>query len=145
MNFRLSAKPKWFTSSPHSIFRAVLLGSAVVVASLWFPHSAQAIDPLRLHRKPFLNPPLANQQTRLPSVGERAVRESESIIDLFEFGPIWFPLGPSPIPNGQTFGTGPEAPVSGRVNVIVVDPTNSQYRLCRSRSRRSVSVARRGP
>ena len=97
---------------------------AVVLAPLWFSHSAQAIDPLRLHRKPFLKPPFADQQSRLPSVNERAVRESESIIDLFEFGRIWFPLGPSPIPNGQTLGTSPEAPVSGRVNVIVVDPTN---------------------
>ena len=124
MNNPFSAKPKWFNSSPYSIFKATLLGLAIVVAPLCLSDSAKAIDPLRLHRKPSFNPPLGNQQTRLPSVGERAVRESESIVDLFEFGPIWFPLGPSPIPNGQTLGTVPEVPVSGRVNVIVVDPTN---------------------
>jgi hypothetical protein len=130
MNHSFSAKPNWLTSRPHSIFKAILLGLAVVVASLWFSHSACAIDPLRLHRKPFLKPPFANQPTRLPSASERAIRESESILDLFEFGPTWFPLGPSPIPNGQTipvFYTLPanspeEKPVSGRVSAIAVDP-----------------------
>jgi hypothetical protein len=129
MNYRLSTKPKWFTSSPHSIFRAVLLGLAVVVASLWFPHSAQAIDPLRLHRKTLAKSEfLAGQnRTQVPlQNSSKVVREAESIIDLFEFGPIWTPLGPSPIPNGQTLGTTnpPEVPVSGRVSAIAVDPTN---------------------
>jgi len=124
MNNPFSAKPKWFTSSLHSIFTATFLGLAIVLGPFWFSHSAKAIDPLRLHRKPFLRPKFAEQQTRLPSASERAVRESESILDLFEFGPIWVPLGPSPIPNGQTLGPSPESPVSGRINVIVVDPTD---------------------
>ncbi len=34
----------------------------------------------------------------------------------------WSPVGPAPIPNGQTFGT--PAAVSGRVTAIDVDPTN---------------------
>jgi hypothetical protein len=38
--------------------------------------------------------------------------------------PSWTPLGPDPIPNGQT--TGPEGPVSGRVTAIVVSPTTDQ-------------------
>ena len=38
--------------------------------------------------------------------------------------PIWTPLGPDPIPNGQT--TGPEVPVSGRVTAIVVSPATDQ-------------------
>ncbi|HZS28169.1 MAG TPA: hypothetical protein VFB76_13135 [Candidatus Angelobacter sp.] len=38
--------------------------------------------------------------------------------------PSWTPLGPDPIPNGQT--TGPEVPVSGRVTAIVVSPATDQ-------------------
>jgi len=38
--------------------------------------------------------------------------------------PAWSPLGPDPIPNGQT--TGVEVAVSGRVTAIVVDPTTDQ-------------------
>lgn len=130
MNHPFPAKPKWFTSSSFSIFKATLLGLAVIVAPLYFSHSAQAIDRLRLLRKPFHQVPFASEQTRLPSASEEAIRESESIIDLFEFGPIWVPLGPSPIPNGQTLPlalplNSPEKkPVSGRVTVIAVDPTN---------------------
>lgn len=36
----------------------------------------------------------------------------------------WTPLGPDPIPNGQTKGTA--VPVSGRVTAIAVDPTTEQ-------------------
>ena len=36
--------------------------------------------------------------------------------------PQWVALGPSPIPNGQILGGGPEVPVSGRVSAIAVDP-----------------------
>src|SRR5262249_53236065 len=35
----------------------------------------------------------------------------------------WTPLGPAPIPNGQT---SPEVPVSGRVTAIAVDPATAQ-------------------
>ncbi|HET9839147.1 MAG TPA: Ig-like domain repeat protein [Candidatus Angelobacter sp.] len=38
--------------------------------------------------------------------------------------PSWTPLGPAPIPNGQT--TAVQVPVSGRVTAIVVDPTTTQ-------------------
>ncbi|HEY7403911.1 MAG TPA: Ig-like domain repeat protein [Candidatus Angelobacter sp.] len=38
--------------------------------------------------------------------------------------PSWTPIGPDPIPNGQT--TGPEVPVSGRVTAIVVSPATDQ-------------------
>lgn len=37
-------------------------------------------------------------------------------------GPAWSPLGPAPIPNGQT--TSISLPVSGRVTAIVIHPTN---------------------
>jgi Big-like domain-containing protein len=42
---------------------------------------------------------------------------------------VWTPLGPAPIPNGQTFGTvldpTKEVPVSGRVTAIAIDPTDA--------------------
>jgi photosystem II stability/assembly factor-like uncharacterized protein len=37
-------------------------------------------------------------------------------------GPTWSPIGPAPIPNGQTT---PSTPVSGRVTAIVVDPNSA--------------------
>ena len=37
--------------------------------------------------------------------------------------PTWSPLGPAPIPNGQT--TAVEVAVSGRVTAIAVDPANA--------------------
>ena len=41
----------------------------------------------------------------------------------------WAPLGPAPIPNGQTFGTfvdpTKEVPVSGRVTAIAIDPADA--------------------
>ncbi len=39
--------------------------------------------------------------------------------------PGWMPLGPSPVPNGQTQQFPTVAPVSGRATCVVVDPTNS--------------------
>src|SRR5262245_36790765 len=39
----------------------------------------------------------------------------------------WTPLGPAPIPNGQTNGQAfPQIPVSGRVTAIAVDPATAQ-------------------
>ena len=39
--------------------------------------------------------------------------------------PGWTPMGPSPVPNGQTQQYPTVAPVSGRSTCVVVDPTNS--------------------
>ena len=39
--------------------------------------------------------------------------------------PTWTPLGPAPIPNGQTSPS--EVAVSGRVTAIAVDPTNENF------------------
>jgi hypothetical protein len=39
--------------------------------------------------------------------------------------PGWMPLGPSPVPNGQTQQFPTVTPVSGRTTCVVVDPTNS--------------------
>ncbi len=38
-------------------------------------------------------------------------------------GPVWTPLGPSPIPNGQVTNS---LPVTGRVTAFAIDPTNDQ-------------------
>jgi len=43
--------------------------------------------------------------------------------------PRWSPLGPSRIPDGQTYGAG-RADVSGRVSCIAIDPTNADHILC---------------
>lgn len=43
-------------------------------------------------------------------------------------GPVWQSLGPSRIPNGQTYGTN-RVDVSGRVAAIAVDPSNPKHLL----------------
>jgi MBG domain (YGX type)/Bacterial Ig-like domain (group 3)/Carboxypeptidase regulatory-like domain len=39
-------------------------------------------------------------------------------------GTVWSSIGPSPLPNGQTFNTN-NIPVSGRISAIAIHPTNS--------------------
>ena len=39
--------------------------------------------------------------------------------------PVWSPIGPAPIPNGQVAGGATNIPVSGRVTAIAVDPANA--------------------
>lgn len=43
--------------------------------------------------------------------------------------PRWRPLGPSRIPDGQTYGSA-RVDVSGRVSSVAVDPTNANHILC---------------
>ena len=43
-------------------------------------------------------------------------------------GPVWRPLGPSEIPNGQTYGAS-RVTVAGRVATIAVDPSNRNHVL----------------
>jgi len=97
-------------------------GALAVVTSLWLSQPAGAIDPSRLHMKPFGRSFALNGL--LPEGRAMAEpQEEQSVIPLFESGPQWFSLGPSPIPNGQTYGP-TEVPVSGRVSAIAVDPTD---------------------
>ncbi|HET7226508.1 MAG TPA: T9SS type A sorting domain-containing protein [Candidatus Eisenbacteria bacterium] len=60
-----------------------------------------------------------NGDPRVEAIGQMMQQQSV-------FGPItssfWTPLGPAPIPNGQT--TNVSTPVSGRVTAIAVHPTN---------------------
>ena len=59
---------------------------------------------------------------------EQAVRQMQAQVRSFgPFGvaPAWTPLGPEPIPNGQTF---PVVAVSGRVTCIAIDPQHADTR-----------------
>ncbi|HKF42493.1 MAG TPA: S-layer homology domain-containing protein, partial [Thermoanaerobaculia bacterium] len=70
-----------------------------------------------------------------PAIRSTAIQQMERQIalqtlrlspDAMQSGPVWTPLGPAPLPNGQTqqFPANPQ-PMSGRATAIVVDPTNS--------------------
>ncbi|HEY0791098.1 MAG TPA: hypothetical protein VGD78_08540, partial [Chthoniobacterales bacterium] len=63
----------------------------------------------------------ANEGARALQGPYRGPRISRSDSDSDGFGPFWQALGPSPLPNGQTYGT-EQVPVSGRVSAIAVDP-----------------------
>jgi hypothetical protein len=101
--------------------------------SLFVCLPVRAIDPARLHMKPFghpaeLNTVLGPLRPKAPSRPQRPVIP---ILQPESFAAAqWIALGPDPIPNGQTYtsnGTAPpskEVPVSGRVSAIAVDPTN---------------------
>src|ERR1700757_3809690 len=105
--------------------RLIFLGGLIMmVISLCLCLPVRAIDPARLHRKPAGHPAVLNGLFAAPYRGADQPREEESLIQLFQTGPEWFALGPSPIPNGQILGDSPEVPVSGRVTAIAVDLTN---------------------
>ena len=57
-----------------------------------------------------------------PQVRMRAVQSLNFEASRGTPGPAWVPVGPAPIPNGQT--TGPSTPVSGRTIAIAIHPTN---------------------
>jgi hypothetical protein len=75
------------------------------------------------------NPQARSQAVRKMETQEKSLRRfgalSSAAVGLAapSGGPTWFPLGPDPIPNGQTSPS--EIPVSGRVTAIAVDPTDS--------------------
>lgn len=93
----------------------------------------RAIDPARLHMKPFGHPAELNPVLG-PLRPKASFRPQRSVIPIFQSeklaAPQWIALGPDPIPNGQTYtshGSAPrslEVPVSGRVSAIAVDPKN---------------------
>ena len=104
--------------------RSIPLGGLFTLLSgLWLCLPAKAIDPARLHMKPFGRPASLNQVLAPAYRSTVEQQEEEPLIQLFATGPEWFLLGPSPIPNGQTNGP-TEVPVSGRVSAIAVDPHN---------------------
>lgn len=62
------------------------------------------------------------RQERLIREQMEAQRQSAGTSAVAAAPPSWTPLGPSPIPNGQTSPS--EVPVSGRVTAIAVDPAD---------------------
>src|SRR5260221_12893372 len=97
-------------------------GLLTLVSSLWLCLPAKAIDPARLHMKPFGHPASLTQilAPTLRSPVQQQQQEEEPLIELFATGPQWHPLGPSSISNGQTFGH-TEVPVRGRVFAIFLE------------------------
>src|ERR1700751_4625559 len=116
--------------------RLVSAGGLVTMAiSLCLCLPVRAIDPARLHMKPFGHPTGLN--TVLGPLRPKTFRRPErSVIPILQPEAFaarqWIALGPDPIPNGQTYtshGTAPpskEVPVSGRVSAIAVDPKNPE-------------------
>jgi hypothetical protein len=117
--------------------RLVSAGGLVAMAiSLCLCLPVRAIDPARLHMKPFGHP--AQLNTVLgplrPKTYSRPERSVIPILQPEKFAAAqWIALGPDPIPNGQTYtpshGTAPpslEVPVSGRVSAIAVDPKHPE-------------------
>jgi hypothetical protein len=79
-----------------------------------------------LHQKAPMKPEIIGEQSNaLSPLRQPARSRASQAPSQFGFGPFWLPLGPSPIPNGQILGGGPEVPVSGRVSIIAIDPNNS--------------------
>ena len=60
-----------------------------------------------------------------------AIRSVSTTVQPAFTGPAWQNLGPTEIPNGQTYGSGPgsRVNVSGRVGAIAVDPANANHVL----------------
>lgn len=95
----------------------------------------RAIDPARLHMKPFGHPAELNSVLG-PLRPKATLRPQRSVIPILQPEAFaarqWIALGPDPIPNGQTYtsqGTAPpskEVPVSGRVSAIAVDPQHPE-------------------
>ena len=99
---------------------AAILGIFAVQAEV------NAIDSRLLHQKAPMKPEIIGEQSNAlgPMHQPARSREAETPNE-FGFGVFWLPLGPSPIPNGQTLGAPPERPVSGRVTAIAIDPHDS--------------------
>src|ERR1700742_2677977 len=133
MNPRCSILRK---GAPVSSQRLVSVGGALTMAiSLCLCLPVRAIDPARLHMKPFGHPAELNSVPGplRPKVTLRPQRPAIPILQPEAFAvPQWIALGPDPIPNGQTYtsnGTAPpskEVPVSGRVSAIAADPKDPQ-------------------
>jgi hypothetical protein len=102
---------------------AAILGLFVVQAEV------SAIDVRLLHHKAMSPEQIGEQPNALSPVKQPARPQEADRPDSFGFGVFWSPLGPSPIPNGQTLPlpppAHPEVPVSGRVSVIAIDPKDS--------------------
>lgn len=83
---------------------ATILGLFVVQAEV----SAIDVRLLHLHHKAPMKPETIGEQPNALSPMKQPARPQEADgPDSFGFGVFWLPLGPSPIPNGQTLGAPP--------------------------------------
>lgn len=120
-----------------SFFHAAL-SAFIAVALLAAPTFTYAQNPHKPTAK--IMKPLKNEGSEAPPQAEAAVQsavETEAPIEptsvpaislLTPVGPAWTALGPAPIPNGQTIPSDAngisltQAPVSGRVTAVAIDP-----------------------
>src|SRR5207248_128995 len=123
-----------------SFFRTALFASIAValLAAPSFTSAQNSNKPTRFHPKPRVDetaPPQAEPETVITD-GAAAIQPtsgpaiSPSAITA-PVGPAWTALGPAPIPNGQTIPADvngvslTQAPVSGRVTAVAIDPANA--------------------
>ena len=123
MNYLCSRlKERALTCSKRVIPAAALLTLATSVS---FCLPAKAIDPARLHMKPFGHSAEVNRVLGPLRPKTTYTQPERSVLRILVPEKLsathWTALGPSPIPNGQTYGP-KEVPVSGRVSAIAVDP-----------------------
>jgi photosystem II stability/assembly factor-like uncharacterized protein len=88
-----------------------------------------------LDQRGLAGPPAALAlETDTTSLYLRGAGQKQTLLEEARAPGAWRPLGPTGIPDGQTYGSGPgsTAVMSGRVTAIAVDPTDSQHVLAGS-------------
>ncbi len=124
-------------------FFSTALCASIAAALLLAPTLTNAQNshkPTRFHPKPRVDdtaPPQAEPETVITDGAEGILPTSISAISPFLIttpfsvvGPTWTALGPAPIPNGQTIPADAngisltQAPVSGRVTAVAIDPAD---------------------
>jgi hypothetical protein len=127
MLFAVSSRGHLGTLLRRDTQRRASIGTLAVILGLFAVQAeVNAIDIRLLHQKAPMKPEIIGEQSNPLSPMRQPVRSRVAQApNQFGFGPLWLPLGPSPIPNGQILGGGPEVPVSGRVSAIAIDPKDS--------------------
>jgi hypothetical protein len=134
----LSSFSSTVSGSRVSFCRAALFVS-IIVGLLMAPTLSYAQNPHKptaKHFKPVVDdtaPPQAEPETVLIDEAAGIQPTSEPAISAISapVGPTWTALGPAPIPNGQTIPADvngislTQAPVSGRVTAVAIDPANA--------------------
>jgi len=138
----LSSFSSTASASPVNFCRAASFVS-ITVALLMVPilgYAQNSHKPTAKHFKPVVDdaaPPQAEPETVLtegaagiqPTSGPASAPSAPSTFTTI--GPAWTALGPAPIPNGQTIPADvngislTQAPVSGRVTSVAIDPVNA--------------------
>src|SRR6266446_3089102 len=121
-------------------FPTVALIAAALLVAPTLTNAQNSHKPTRFHPKPRVDdtaPPQAEPETVITDGAEGILPTSISAISPFLIttpfsvvGPTWTALGPAPIPNGQTIPADAngisltQAPVSGRVTAVAIDPAD---------------------